>query len=36
MKNKPKTMNTALAEIFELRRKLGGGDGLAGVRRGRK
>ena len=36
MKNKPKTMNAALAEIFELRRKLGGGDGLAGVRRGRK
>ena len=36
MKNKPKTMNDALAEIFELRRKLGGGDGLAGVRRGRK
>jgi len=36
MKNKPKTMNDALAEIFQLRRKLGGGDGLAGVRRGRK
>ena len=36
MKNKPKTMNDALAEIFELRKKLGGGDGLAGVRRGNK
>ena len=36
MKNKPKDMNDALAEIFELRKKLGGGDGLAGVRRGRK
>ena len=36
MKNKPKTMNDALAEIFQLRRELGGGDGLAGVRRGRK
>ena len=36
MKNKPKTMNAALAEIFQLRRELGGGDGLAGVRRGRK
>jgi len=36
MKNKPKDMNAALAEIFQLRRELGGGDGLAGVRRGRK
>ena len=36
MKNKPKDMNSALAEIFQLRKKLGGGDGLAGVRRGRK